>query len=153
MPAGGGANPGQRAPYGYLANSPSDLLLFTNPLVQGTLPADWEDRLACTFSLRHLYMKENRKEEMRHRSSHRHAHAGVLLTSLSTRAKNALLMKSLHVQVSQRSGVRVCGQWWRQHAGQAGAGSGGGHAGAEQDTSLAGGPLWAGQGGGAHCGP
>ncbi|EIE21885.1 hypothetical protein COCSUDRAFT_56332 [Coccomyxa subellipsoidea C-169] len=40
----GGASPVTRAPYGYIANSPSDLLLFTNPLVQGTLPNDWEDR-------------------------------------------------------------------------------------------------------------
>ncbi|KAK9918851.1 hypothetical protein WJX75_007510 [Coccomyxa subellipsoidea] len=40
----GGASPVNRAPYGYIANSPSDLLLFTNPVVQSTLPNDWEER-------------------------------------------------------------------------------------------------------------
>jgi hypothetical protein len=31
-------------PHGYIAQSASDLMLFTNPLVQDTLPADWESR-------------------------------------------------------------------------------------------------------------
>lgn len=34
-------------PHGYIAQSASDLMLFTNPLVQDTLPADWESR--CPF--------------------------------------------------------------------------------------------------------
>lgn len=31
-------------PHGYIAQSASDLMLFTNPLIQDTLPADWENR-------------------------------------------------------------------------------------------------------------
>lgn len=42
--AAGGPPAVNQVPYGYVANSPSDMLLFTNPLVQGTLPNDWEDR-------------------------------------------------------------------------------------------------------------
>ena len=37
-------------PHGYIAQSASDLMLFTNPLVQDTLPADWESR--CLLLIR-----------------------------------------------------------------------------------------------------
>lgn len=40
------AGPGLNLPHGYIAQSASDLMLFTNPLVQDTLPPDWENRSA-----------------------------------------------------------------------------------------------------------
>ena len=47
-------------PHGYIAQSASDLMLFTNPLIQDTLPPDWESRRApgaplCTESLAALH--------------------------------------------------------------------------------------------------
>ncbi len=45
MGAGGvEAGPRLNLPHGYIAQSASDLMLFTNPLVQDTLPPDWENR-------------------------------------------------------------------------------------------------------------
>ena len=40
------ASPRKSLPHGYIAQSASDLMLFTNPLVQDTLPPDWESRQA-----------------------------------------------------------------------------------------------------------
>ena len=40
------ASPRKSVPHGYIAQSASDLMLFTNPLIQDTLPPDWENRQA-----------------------------------------------------------------------------------------------------------
>ena len=40
------AGPRKGVPHGYIAQSASDLMLFTNPLIQDTLPPDWESRQA-----------------------------------------------------------------------------------------------------------
>ncbi|CAK0785369.1 hypothetical protein CVIRNUC_008577, partial [Coccomyxa viridis] len=39
------ASPRKSVPHGYIAQSASDLMLFTNPLIQDTLPPDWENRV------------------------------------------------------------------------------------------------------------
>lgn len=43
---GGQAGPSARPPHGYMANNPSDLMLFTNPLIKGGHAGNAEDRYA-----------------------------------------------------------------------------------------------------------